>query len=496
MEPASGRTESHHVLDEGHTVWEAKMTNVNLRDNMNSYYTMQILQLDNGRGAELFRAWGRVGTKAGGTKCERLPLVIAKQQFEDLFYTKTGNTWGNRNSFTKQPAMFDFQVTTYDAIGATASGVVAGSTTKLPVETQQLMQLLFDEKMLEHSLKEMEIDVSKMPLGAISRVGMQEAFASLGMLQKVLEDESLDEEARDRAIMQHTTKFYFKVPHDFGMRAPPMIDNLDLLRSKIELVQNLMEIELASRMLKRKPKAEGDDGDAGEDEDPMDTHYKSLNSKIKPVSRGSEDFALVEKYLQNTHATTHNQYELELVNVFKVVRKGEKVAYNKKSASMHNKRLLWHGSRLSNYCGILGEGLRIAPPSAPTTGYMFGKGVYFADMVSKSANYCFASKQAPSGLLLLSEVALGNMYECTGAEYVEKLPDGKHSTFGIGKTMPDKSDAHITDDGVQVPFGKGVKSGVPKSDLLYNEYIVYDTAQIRQKYLLQVNFKFGSRRGY
>ena len=84
-------------------------------------------------------------------------------------------------------------------------------------------------------MKEMEIDVSKMPLGAISRVGMQEAFASLGMLQKVLEDESLDEEARDRAIMQHTTKFYFKVPHDFGMRAPP--------RTAYEIIVHLWDID-------------------------------------------------------------------------------------------------------------------------------------------------------------------------------------------------------------------------------------------------------------
>ena len=43
------------------------------------------------------------------------------------------------------------------------------------------------------------------------------------------------------------------------------------------------------------------------------------------------------------------------------------------------------------------------------TGYMFGKGVYFADMVSKSANYCRTSKQDPLGLMLLCEVALGNM---------------------------------------------------------------------------------------
>jgi Poly(ADP-ribose) polymerase catalytic domain len=53
--------------------------------------------------------------------------------------------------------------------------------------------------------------------------------------------------------------------------------------------------------------------------------------------------------------------------------------------------LLWHGSRSSNFAGILSQGLRIAPPEAPVTGYMFGKGIYFADMVSKSANYCQVS---------------------------------------------------------------------------------------------------------
>lgn len=54
-------------------------------------------------------------------------------------------------------------------------------------------------------------------------------------------------------------------------------------------------------------------------------------------------------------------------------------------------------------------GLRIAPPEAPVTGYMFGKGIYFADMVSKSANYCCTNKVHPVGIMLLCEVALGDM---------------------------------------------------------------------------------------
>ena len=55
------------------------------------------------------------------------------------------------------------------------------------------------------------------------------------------------------------------------------------------------------------------------------------------------------------------------------------------------------------------QGLRIAPPEALVTGDMFGKGIYFADMVSKSANYCFTSPANSIGLMLLCEVALGNM---------------------------------------------------------------------------------------
>lgn len=40
-----------------------------------------------------------------------------------------------------------------------------------------------------------------------------------------------------------------------------------------------------------------------------------------------------------------------------------------------------------------------------------------------------------------------------------------------------------------VPTGKLVQNKVASS-LLYNEYIVYDTAQIRERYLVEVDFQF------
>ena len=68
---------------------------------------------------------------------------------------------------------------------------------------------------------------------------------------------------------------------------------------------------------------------------------------------------------------------------------------------------------------------------------MFGKGVYFADMSSKSANYCFANRDNNTGILLLCEVALGDCNEKFYADFnASLLPPGKHSTKGVGKTAP------------------------------------------------------------
>ena len=47
-----------------------------------------------------------------------------------------------------------------------------------------------------------------------------------------------------------------------------------------------------------------------------------------------------------------------------------------------------------------------------------------------------------------------------------------------------------TDDGIIVPLGQGVNANIPHSSLLYNEYIVYDTDQIKMKYLLRVEFDY------
>ena len=92
--------------------------------------------------------------------------------------------------------------------------------------------------------------------------------------------------------------------------------------------------------------------------------------------------------------------KLKLLDVYEVDKASEKERFK----SSKNRMLLWHGSRITNWAGILSEGLRIAPPEAPVTGYMFGKGCYFSDCSSKSANYCYTTSNKNIGVLSLSEV--------------------------------------------------------------------------------------------
>ena len=56
-------------------------------------------------------------------------------------------------------------------------------------------------------------------------------------------------------------------------------------------------------------------------------------------------------------------------------------------------------------------------------------------------------------------------------------------------TYPDANESKVTDKGVTIPLGKPVQSS-ERSSLLYNEFIVYDVAQINIKCMLQVDFMF------
>ncbi|XP_046804661.1 poly [ADP-ribose] polymerase isoform X2 [Lucilia cuprina] len=478
VDPDSGLEDVAHVyVSKNKDKYNVVLGKTDIQSNKNSYYKLQLLESDNKNRYWVFRSWGRIGTTIGGNKLENFDnLMYAIKSFKELYLEKSGNHFENRHNFEKVSGrMYPIDID-YAEDAKIDLSAEHGVKSKLPQPVQDIIKLMFDVDTMKRTMMEFDLDMEKMPLGKLSQKQIQTAYKVLTEIYDLIQ-----KGGSNASFIDATNRFYTLIPHNFGTQTPPLLDTSEQIEKLRQMLDSLLEIECAYNLLQTE--------DSKEDVNPIDKHYEQLKTKLEPIDKNSEEFSLLQKYVQNTHAATHNMYELEIVDIFKVARQGEARRY-KPFKKLHNRRLLWHGSRLTNFAGILSHGLKIAPPEAPVTGYMFGKGIYFADMVSKSANYCCTSKQNSTGLMLLSEVALGDMMECTAAKYVTKLPKDKHSCFGHGRTMPDPSESVIREDGVEIPLGKPITDDNLKSSLLYNEFIVYDIAQVNIQYMFRMNFKY------
>lgn len=480
----------YHVLEMGGEIYDAVLNQTNVGDNNNKFYAIQVLESDDGGKFLVYNRWGRVGIKGQdkihGPYSSRESAI---QEFEQKFFAKTKNAWSDRNNFVSHPKSYVWLEMDYS--GKEKESTVTESPghalrkqpqeSKLDPRIAKFISLVCNLSMMNQQMMEIGYNANKLPLGKLSKSTILKGYDVLKRLADVID------KSDKNALEQLSGEFYTVIPHDFGFKKMRefVIDTPQKLKRKLEMVEALAEIEVATKLLKE---------DAEMERDPLYAHYQRLQCELEPVEFGTEEFSMIENYMKNTHAETHSNYTVKIVQIFRTSKKGEAERFRKFS-NIKNRMLLWHGSRLTNWTGILSQGLRIAPPEAPVTGYMFGKGVYFADMFSKSANYCYPTSTSADGVLLLCEVALGDMAELLTSKYdADRLPEGKLSTKGVGATAPDYSKAQKLEDGLIVPLAKPKKNSGIKGHLLYNEYIVYNVEQIRMRYVVNVKFNFGSRR--
>uniref|UniRef100_A0A8C1I5X5 Poly [ADP-ribose] polymerase n=1 Tax=Cyprinus carpio TaxID=7962 RepID=A0A8C1I5X5_CYPCA len=444
VDPDSGLENCAHVLDQNGKIYSATLGLVDIVRGTNSYYKLQLLEDDVKKQYWVFRSWGRVGTTIGGNKLDK---------FYDKNSEKTGNAWASSN-FTKYPNKFypleiDYGQDEEAVKKLTAS---AGAKSKLDKPIQNLIRMIFDVESMKKAMVEFEIDLQKMPLGKLSKRQIQSAYSLLSEVQQAVADSSAEAQ-----ILDLSNRFYTLIPHDFGMKKPPLLNNSDYIQQKVQMLDNLLDIEVAYSLLRG--------GVEDNKKDPIDINYEKLKTKIEVVDQSSSEAQLIIQYVKNTHAATHNTYTLDVEEIFKIEREGESQRF-RPFKELHNRQLLWHGSRTTNYAGILSQGLRIAPPEAPV--------VSFCTFIAIGSFYLRKKKKS--------------MHELKKASHITKLPKGKHSVKGK-MTAPDPR-ATVSLNGVDVPLGKGINTNAEDTSLLYNEYIVYDIAQVNLKYLLKIRFNY------
>lgn len=232
--------------------------------------------------------------------------------------------------------------------------------------------------------------------------------------------------------------------------------------------------------------------------DPLDQRqYRMLNCQLTAVSRGSPVWSTIAESALGTQMETvaaDGQFVC-VERMFSINRPSEEKPWIK-SGQMPNRRLLWYGGPLATWASVLSNGLRLPQQETPFTGFSFGKGIYFSDMVSVAAS---ASGVGDDGraIVLMCEVAMGKSVERTSVDGrgSSKLPPGKTSTIGRGRLAP--SGSRVLPDGAQLPLGPVKEQPAPMAPvagarLPHNEYVVYNPGHVRMRYLLEMRLLSGS----
>ncbi|RHZ44545.1 putative poly(ADP)-ribose polymerase PARP [Aspergillus thermomutatus] len=489
-------------IEDSGLIWDATLNQTNSANNNNKFYRIQLLVDISGTTYKTWTRWGRVGEFGSSALLGDGTLQRAKAEFEKKFKDKTGLKWEDRLS-TPKSNKYTFIERNYeesddeddsaDKMDVDEKEDKKQVESALPQAVQKLLTFIFNQQHFLSTMASMSYDAQKMPLGKLSKRTLTTGFQILKDLSELVTNPALASSRYGTtfqdAAQDLSNRYFTTIPHVFGRNRPPVLATDQQIKTEVDLLEALTDMGVANEIMK-------DSRDA-EMMNQLDRQYQGLGmQEMTPLNRSSAEFRELEAYLNNSRGSTHH-LRYSVINIFRIERKGEDDRFKSSSYSKlknSNRRLLWHGSRSTNFGGILSQGLRIAPPEAPVSGYMFGKGVYFADMSSKSANYCVPYNSANMGLLLLCDVELGDpMFEQINANFnagTDAKAQGKIATLGKGRTIPagwkDAGGLHPTLSGVQMPdVSKSTLS--TNGSLLYNEYIVYDVAQIRQKYLFHVH---------
>lgn len=504
--------DSHHVyVDQSGVPFDAALNQTNIGNNNNKFYYCQLLEKDVGQSYSVFCHWGRVGDR-GQSKmyANDTSLSNAVAIFNKQFKSKTGKNWDDRENATGGGGKYAYLSRNYEEDDDdTPEGGDGGNQgkgqqvdSKIDAALQRLMELIFSTKNMEQSMKELSYDSKKLPLGKLSKETISRGYQSLKELSEVVANKSqavsnFGEYGRtyNEIVQELSNRYYTVIPHNFGRNVPPAIETPQMLKKEIELVENLSDMVITNKLMKETK--------AVDDVHPLDKQFESLGlNEAIPLDKSSTEFKNLEAYVHKSQGSTHRLRDLKVDEIFRITRSVEEDRWKAggwDKLKNDNRMLLWHGSRSTNFAGILSQGLRIAPPEAPVNGYMFDKGCYLADIFSKSANYCNVHASGNNGLLLLCEAQLGDpMFELKHADYYaarNSKSAGALATKGLGRTAPLKwEDASIVNEnlkGVKMPAVSGKESNitgdskVSGTSLQYNEYIVYDVSQVKIRYLFR-----------
>jgi poly [ADP-ribose] polymerase len=456
-------------------VKKAVLQVTDIKTNHNKYYAIELhaAQQDGRTLYRIFTHYGRTddletNPNAGQKECRYFDTPgEADACYLSIYREKTGPRKGY-----KEVALASTRIGSHKARG-TSTGEVdartlekinrkkdesalapAAKTSSLHPSVQALVRYLYDEAtnaLTSTVAAKITANGIETPLGILTIGQIEKGENILTQLYDLFQQKQT--KGRDDDMVQLTGEFYTTIPHRIG-RSRAAVKN-----AVINTLEMLYEKQETLQLMKDMLQVNGEAGSVLFDAK-VDQEYEALKCDIAAVEPDDPRYKELEQYVVKSQIKTNT---IRVKNIWSLRRSSE---WDEFTTSIGNQRLLFHGSRIQNWVGILSRGI-LLPKIVVSLGVKrtdagwLGNGIYFGDAACTSAFYTSPGKKQ-SRFLSIARVALGKMKDYTTITYgLAGPPEGYDSCHGV-RNQP----------GVASQFAD-------------DEYVIYRTQQHRMEYLVE-----------
>ena len=326
---------------------------------------------------------------------------------------------------------------------------------KLTPGVQELVRYIYDEAkgaLTSTVAAKITANGIETPLGILTLGQIEKGETILSSLYDLFQKKK--KKGLDEKMLELSGEFYTAIPHRIGRSraavAGAVINTLEAFEQKqttLQLMKDMLQVN----------------GEAGSVlfNAQTDQEYDALGCQLEWIEPGCSEFKEMSAYLTDSQIKTKG---LKVRGLYRVRRNAE---WEQFTGEIGNQKLLFHGSRIQNWVGILSRGI-LLPKIVVSMGVhrtdagWLGHGIYFGDAACTSFAYTTQGKRKTS-LMAIARVALGKMKEYTKITYgLNEPPAGYNSCHGVRAKM------------------------LKPSQFADDEYVVYDVRQQRLEYLAEV----------
>ena len=442
-----------------------------IKTNHNKYYGIELHMAKNGAGLQfrVFTHYGRTddletNPNAGQKECRYFDdLGQAKSNYDSIFNEKTSPRKGYR-----ELSLASTRIGSQKAQGTSSGTMDAKTIQKLaeaekgekPVKKPAVVLAPEVADLVRYIYAEATNALTATVAAKITARGIETPLGilTIGQIEKgeaFLQDiyRTIKAGGAPARLESLSNEFYTVVPHRIG-RSRAAVEEA-VIRTWEDFEQKTETLQLMKDMLQ----VNGEAGSVLFDEE-VGAQFAALNCKLAALAPSSAAYAELRKFVEGSQIKSKS---IKVRNVWTLQRDGEPSRYRE---SVGNERLLFHGSRIKNWVGLLSRGI-LMPKVAVSMGVnrtdegWLGNGIYFGDAACTSAFYTSPGKKG-TRLMAVARVALG------------RIKDYHKITYGLTTPPPGFDSCH------GVRRQKGVDSQFDD-----DEFVIYDIAQQKLEYLVE-----------